>query len=458
MYLSITILAHLCLLSFSATALPNTGSHASHPLSVQMAESIISRNQGILESQTDSSALLQAGFIQKTFRQILSTYANTTLVPTLNTYIIKSVDSIVPVVSNATRDTTYPLDRLSSGNGLLRLWRETGEEKYKTAVEALRKSVDLQPRNTQGGLWYYVYPYWSYLDGMFSLTPFLTAYTNDLNNHSANESVLEDVVLQLDLLWQHCYSDETGLLVHGYDASRTAVWANNITGASPHVWGRSLGWYCMALVNTLELLPPTARETRRYVETRFQQLMPAVVAAADAKTGAWWQVMDRPGQEGNYLESSASSMFVYALLKGVRMGLLPTHAVSNGTVSYNAGQSAFVDVAKRAYGYIADTFVVHNNNGTLGWNGTVGVCSLNSTASYEVSEVEVQKSKWILMRCHSTMWGSRLFTTVFWDRRHLCGQVWRLRDAAFSAVVDEERITTMRTSCLGVYRGRKKQL
>jgi rhamnogalacturonyl hydrolase YesR len=322
----------------------------------------------------------------------------------------------------------------------------------------LRKSVDLQPRNTQGGLWYYVYPYWSYLDGMFSLTPFLTAYTNDLNNHSANESVLEDVVLQLDLLWQHCYSDETGLLVHGYDASHTAVWANNITGASPHVWGRSLGWYCMALVDTLELLPPTARETRRYVETRFQQLMPAVVAAADAKTGAWWQVMDRPGQEGNYLESSASSMFVYALLKGVRMGLLPTHAVSNGTVSYNAGQSAFVDVAKRAYGYIADTFVVHNNNGTLGWNGTVGVCSLNSTASYEVSEVEVQKSKWILMRCHSTMWGSRLFTTVFWDRRHLCGQVWRLRDAAFSAVVDEERITTMRTSCLGVYRGRKKQL
>ncbi|KAG9192472.1 hypothetical protein G6011_11206 [Alternaria panax] len=338
-----------------------------------MAQSIISRNQGILISQTDSSAILQAGFVQKTFHQVLSVYPNTFVAPTLDGYITKSVDSIVSVLSNATRDTKYPLDRLSSGNGLLRLWQKTGEDKYKTVVEALRKSVDLQPRNNQGGLWYYVYPYWSYLDGMFSLTPFLAAYTDDVSNTSSTETVLEDVVLQLDLLWKHCYSEETGLLVHGYDASRTAVWANNVTGASRHVWGRSLGWYCMALIDTLELLPPAATQTRRYVEMRFQQLMPAVVAAADASTGAWWQVMDRPGQEGNYLESSASSMFVYALLKGVRMGLLPTHAMSNGTVA----------VAKKAYGYIADTFVVHSGNGTLGWNGTVGVCSLNSTASYE---------------------------------------------------------------------------
>ena len=179
MHLSNAFFAHLCLLASSAAALPKTGSHASHPLSLQMAQSIISRNQGILASQTDSSALLQAGFVQKTFHHILSTYPNTSLAPTLDAYITKSVDSIVPVVSNATRDATYPLDRLSSGNGLLQLWQETGEEKYRIAVEALRQSVDLQPRNNQGGLWYYVYPYWSYLDGMFSLTPFLAAYTNE---------------------------------------------------------------------------------------------------------------------------------------------------------------------------------------------------------------------------------------------------------------------------------------
>jgi rhamnogalacturonyl hydrolase YesR len=428
MHLSTTFIAYLCSLTFSVTALPNINRHGSHPLSLQMAESIVSRNQGILDSQTDASALLQAGFIQKAFHQILSTYPNSSLAPTLNEHIIKSADSVVPVISNATRDTTYPLDRLSNGNGLLQLWEETGEQKYQLAVEALRKSVDLQPRNTQDGLWYYVYPHWSYLDGMFSLTPFLTAYTNYFGNTSRTERTLEDMVLQLDLLWQHCYSEENGLLVHGYDDSRTAVWANNITGASPHVWGRSLGWYCMALIDTLELLPPSATHTRQYVERRFQQLMPAVVAAADAKTGAWWQVMDRPGQEGNYLESSASSMFVYTLLKGVRLGLLPTHAVSNGTVSYSADQDAYVDVAKKAYDYVADMFVVHNGNGTLGWNGTVGVCSLNSTASYEVSKLERQKFKWMLMRCGSIMWDGRLFTTVLWDRRLLYARAWKLRD------------------------------
>jgi rhamnogalacturonyl hydrolase YesR len=393
-----------------------------------MAKSIISRNQGILTGQADVSALLQAGFTQKTFHQILSIYPNSSLVPILKAYITKSVDSVVPVVSNATRDTSYPLDRLSSGNGLLRLWQETGEEKYERALEALRKSVDLQPRNAQGGLWYYVYPYWSYLDGMFSLTPFLAAYTNEVGDSTTTETTLEDMVLQLDLLWQHCYSQETGLLVHGYDARRTAVWANSVTGASPHVWGRSLAWYCMALVDTLELLPPTAAPVRRYIETRFQQLMPAVVAAADRKTGAWWQVMDRPGEAGNYLESSASSMFVYALLKGLRLGALSTHAVSNDTAYYNGGQTAYVDVAKKAYAYIADTFVVHNGNGTLGWNGTVGVCSLNSTASYEVSDCKMKKCAWLLTRCNSTMWGSRLFTTVLWGRWLLCGPVWRWKD------------------------------
>ncbi|KAI4959824.1 hypothetical protein J4E86_003549 [Alternaria arbusti] len=416
MYLSTTSLAHWCLFALSATALPNAVNHASPPISIQMAQSIISRSQGIPISQTDSSALLQAGFTQKTFHEILSTYANSSLAPELNAYITKSADSVVPVVFNATRDTKYPLDRLSSGNGLLRLWQETGDEKYKTTFEALRKSVDLQPTNDQGGLWYYVYPYWSYLDGMFSLTPFLAAYTNDVGNSAMIEDTLEDMVFQLDLLWQRCYSQETGLLVHGYDASHTAVWANSATGASPHVWGRSLGWYCMALIDTLELLPANASHARQYIGSRFQELMPAIVAAADGKTGAWWQVMDRPGEEGNYLESSASSMFVYSLLKGVRLGALSTDAAWNGTASYSSNQNAYVDVAKRAYEYMADTFVVHNGNGTLGWNGTVGVCSLNSTASYEVSNGRVQQSVSMLTGYVSIMWDNRLSTTVLWGR------------------------------------------
>jgi rhamnogalacturonyl hydrolase YesR len=382
MQLSARLVSCFALFSWT-TALPHSAQDAPRVLSLQMAQSIMSREQGILSSQADVSALLQAGFTQKAFHALGVQYAHHATKPAIDAYIIRSVDSVVPIVSNATKDTSYPLDRLSNGNGLLRAWQDTKAEKYQASAAALRHSVDLQPKNAEGGLWYYVYPYWSYLDGMYSFAPFMTAYIQAVGNDSYCQ---DDIVLQLDLLWQHCYNQETGLLVHGYDARRAAVWASSATGASPHVWGRSLGWYCMALIDMLDLLPASAHEARKYVEKRFQQLMAAVVRAADPQTGAWWQVMDQPGREGNYIESSASSMFVYSLLKGLRLRVL----------SHGQNASSYARVARRAYEYVADTFVVHNGNGTLGWNGTVGVCSLNSTATYEVCILWAQRewSRW----------------------------------------------------------------
>lgn len=376
MQLTTTVLPYLAILSCTA-ALPHITRDGAPGLALQMAQSIMAREQGILSSQQDASALLQAGFIQKAFHALGAQTRDDKVQESLDAYITKSLDSVVPVLSNATQDTHYPLDRLSNGNGLLQAWQEKGEEKYKASVDALRESVDLQPRNAEGGLWYYVYPYWSYLDGMYSYGPFMTAYTDAFGNSSYK---FDDIVLQFDLLWQHCFNNKTGLLVHGYDARRTAVWANKDTGASPHVWGRSLGWYCMALIDTIEHIPPKAQETRNYLETRFRHLMAAVTRAADPKTGGWWQILDQPGREGNYIESSGSSMFVYALLKGLRLGALHEHKFSPVEVV----PEAYEETARKAYRYIAKTFVVDDGSGTLGWNGTVGVCSLNSTADYEV--------------------------------------------------------------------------
>jgi hypothetical protein len=148
-------LTFLFALLSTTTALPNihtTTHHDKPPLSLQMAQSIISRNQGILTSQDDSSTLLQAGFTQKVFSSLLSTYPNASLAPSINAYITRSLDSVLPVISNVTRDIGYPLDRLSTGNAMLRRWEETGEEKYRKAVEALKGSVELQPRNEEGGV------------------------------------------------------------------------------------------------------------------------------------------------------------------------------------------------------------------------------------------------------------------------------------------------------------------
>lgn len=401
-------------------------------LSKQMALSIISRGQGIMTGAGGSSELLQAGFTQKAFTALISQYpSDATLTAKIEQYIRDSGASVVPFVSNATKDALgYPMDRLSNGNALLTLSQSQGASNssvdYAAAGEALRHSIDLNRRNNETGLWYYTYPYWSYLDGMYSLVPFYTLYSLDtaLNGGSINTTGLDDTLLQLELLEKHCLNETSGLLVHGYDASFTAVWADPITGASPHVWGRSLGWFVMALVDTLEVLSSAkdACHLTKYttwLRGRYQSLAVALIGAVDPASGAWWQVLDQPGRQGNYIESSGSAMFAYALLKGQRLGYL------DGV----DGADSASQIGLRARAYLTDSFVVNNGNGTLGYNGTVSVCSLNSTASYEVSlpmtAILAQERTNIYS---STTSASPSVTTACSDPRPMCLPHSRLRD------------------------------
>ena len=359
------------------------------PLSIQMSNSIISRHQGLYTNTGDSSGPLQAGFVQKAFSRVAEQYTSHTYTSTLDAYITQSADSLLNLFPNATSALRFSMDRLSSGNAFIDLYQRTGDEKYRTAFTNLKGSLDENQRNREGGLWYYVYPQWSYLDGMFSFGPFFSLYT--LLYASKDVSAWDDLRKQFALLAEHCSVGEErgqGLLVHGYDESQTAVWANNSQGASPHVWGRSLGWYVIGLLDTVEVLD--MHGSLEYSETtnctgvqgirdsfhaEFKYRMEAIAQATDPVTGGWWQVIDEPGRDGNYIESSGSSMFTYALLRGVRKGYLDA-----GSPTKN---SSYIDIGKRAHRYLRDTFVINNGNGTLGWNGTVSVCSLNSTASYD---------------------------------------------------------------------------
>ncbi|KAL1858930.1 hypothetical protein Daus18300_009800 [Diaporthe australafricana] len=345
--------------------------------SISMVSSLMTRRDGIMTGKGGSSEPLQAGFMQKAFVALLDQYPDN---DQIREYLATSVDSVLPFLSNATKNALgYPLDRLSNGNVMLSVPRTSDCETspYESGLDALRLSIDLNRRNQEDGLWYYTYPDWSYLDGMYSLAPFYTLYTvSRSNGTSLNLTALDDMSYQIDLLWEHCLNTTSGLLVHGYDASRTAVWADPVTGGSPYVWGRSLGWYTMALVDTLEALPHQP-ETCRYREPllqKFQTLASAVIRAVDPETGAWWQILDQPVREGNYIESSSSAMFTYALLKATRLGYSPRNK-----------SDVLPELSKKAYEYLGKTFVVHEEDGTLGYNGTVAVCSLNSTASYEKS-------------------------------------------------------------------------
>ncbi|KAL4882501.1 Six-hairpin glycosidase-like protein [Aspergillus karnatakaensis] len=348
------------------------------PYSARMADSVIFRRQAIHNDQSDSSGLLQVGVFQTALLDLIRSPSAQYLEQDWELYLSGSADSIVAVVDNATRNTQFPLDRLSLGKGLSYQYDKSGNGAYKESLNALWESINLQPRNEFGGLWYYVYPNWSYLDGMFSLLSFVPLYTSAFPTKD-NSAITSDLFHQLNLLWSHCHDNATNLLVHGYDASLSAPWVNSLTGGSPHVWIRALGWFMMGLVDFLELsqLDSTfnGRDQTATWRSRFNDLANALIRVVDPDSGAWWQLLDEPGKEGNYIESSGSAMFVYALLKGARVGLLE-ESEYDGTIT------RYTDVAERAYQTLVERFVVQNEDGTLSYNGTVGVCSLNSTATY----------------------------------------------------------------------------
>ncbi|KAI1294519.1 Six-hairpin glycosidase-like protein [Xylaria venustula] len=359
---------------FGAPATATATRDSCKPNSQRMASSIIARGQGIFTGTGGASEALQAGFVQKAFTALADYYQNAGA--PYEEYVVESASSATLFLSNVSYDAlSYPMDRLSNGNALLAHSSDKGVSGFRATADALRQSISLNRRNLAGGLWYFTYPYWSYLDGMYSLGPFYTQYTLSTSSNAVSTALaLDDMLYQFETLWLHTRHPSSGLLVHGYDASITAIWANPKTGASPHVWGRSLGWYTMALVDTLEILY-RAKAPFKYSQPlleKFQLLMPAVVKAVDQQTGGWWQVLDQPGREGNYIESSGTAMFAYSLLKGARLGYLPHKLAPTARA-----------VGTRAQKYLTNTFVVQETNGTLSYNGTVAVCSLNSNATYE---------------------------------------------------------------------------
>lgn len=361
--------------------------------STSMALSIIARQQGIMTDNIHPASALQAGIVQKAFAAHNAYHGPH---PDIQDYIDDSTASAAKYMIETIDDIKkWPLDRLSNGNAMLS--GSGNDTSNRLALVALRDSVRLNRRNTDFGLWYWEsYPDWSYLDGMYSLGPFITLDarlgTTEISSSDGGDNIvgaaaanktLEDMHLQFRLLWAHCYNQTTRLLVHGYDASRSAPWASRINGASAVVWGRSLGWFMMALVDTLELLsvdvvghgapPPPPMVLHDELLGMFQSLAPAVVSFADKDSGGWFQVVDMAGHEGNYIESSATAMFAYALLKGARLKYLNSNDLAAAT-----------DAGRAAHALLAREFVTEEDDGNLGWSGTVAVCSLNSSATYDV--------------------------------------------------------------------------
>ena len=236
----------------------------------------------------------------------------------------------------------FSLDRINSGKFIFRIYDQTKNEKYRKALDLMRSQLDDHPRNEDGGFWHKkIYPNQVWLDGIYMGAPFYAEYA--YRNSRVNDYA--DVINQFLMAARHTYDPQTDLFKHACDVRRKERWSNPETGQSLHSWGRAMGWYAMAFVDALDFIPKheAKRDSMLMV---FNQLCGMIKRTQEPKSGLWYQVLDKSGAPGNYLESSCSVMFVYALFKGVRMGYIDKSYLDVAIKGYNSILKEFIEVDK----------------------------------------------------------------------------------------------------------------
>jgi len=213
----------------------------------------------------------------------------------------------------------YSLDNVCSGKQLLTIWEQTKDPKIQKAAELLMKQMAGQPRTKEGGFWHKNrYPFQMWLDGLYMGDPFYAQYSL-LFNQPKN---FDDVTNQIIWMASHVKDPKTGLFYHAWDESKAQKWANKQTGCSPEFWSRAIGWYMMSIVDVLDYLPKDNFKRKAIIKI-FRDETDALIKVQDAQSGVWYQIPNKAGQPKNYLEASASCMFVYAIGKAINKGYLP---------------------------------------------------------------------------------------------------------------------------------------
>lgn len=245
------------------------------------------------------------------------------------------------------KKSNYNIDSIKPGDVVLRLYEDTGEEKYKKAADLLRRQLEEHPRTSEGAFWHKErYPHQVWLDGVYMGMPFLAEYTARFEDGAH----LSEVVKEFEVIYEHLRDPETGLYYHAWDESRQMAWADPETGLSHHFWGRGLGWYAMALVDVLDFIPNDREDLRDPLIRIIADLAPALANTQDPTTGTWFQIMDQPERIGNYRESTASAMFSYFFAKALRQGYLP---------------QSYQSVALEAYEGLINEFVIVHHDGRI---------------------------------------------------------------------------------------------
>lgn len=247
------------------------------------------------------------------------------------------------------RKSAYSLDHICPARTLFNLYELTGKHKYRAAMDSIYSQIRTQPRTEAGAFWHkQIYPHQVWLDGFYMVQPFFAEYSARFLDSAEAKRNYADIAAQFQSAFDKCYDPSTRLLRHAWDESRTMFWADPQTGQSAHAWGRALGWYMMALVDVLDWIPedhPASKDLKTILCT----LLDTLQDYDDPATGMWYQVLDCPGRERNYIESTCSAMFTYAYLKAAGKGYAPQYA----------------RYARKLYRKLVKAFIRKNPDGTI---------------------------------------------------------------------------------------------
>ena len=266
----------------------------------------------------------------------------------------------------------YNIDHINTGKLFFILYKETGDEKYRKAAETCAKQLLNHPRTSEGVFWHKaIYPWQIWLDGLYMGAPFYAEYIQTFTS----KKDYQDVLCQFEISYQRLFDSKTNLLFHAWDEKKVQPWADTETGLSHHFWSRSIGWYLMACVDTYELLHKEVdcRLLGRILTSTLEALLPY-----QSETGTWYQVTTETNRKGNYLEASGSSMFVYAMAKGIRIGILE--------------KEVWFPQLKKSYQGLFDEFVLETKEGWLNLNKNCQVAGLggadqrDGSYAYYISE------------------------------------------------------------------------
>ena len=265
----------------------------------------------------------------------------------------------------------YNLDNIRTGHFVTRMYQHWPEAKNLLAIQMMMKQLQDQPRTIADKVYWHkaIYAYQVWLDGIFMGLPFRCLTAPITSHHSPLTSqIYDDAVNQLQITYERTLDAKTGLNRHAYDETRKAFWADKETGLSQHCWGRAQGWYTMALIEVLDALPEDYAR-RGEVVNLLQKDLDAILKWQDKKTGLWYQVMDSPDREGNYLESTCSAMFSYALLKAYRKGYV---------------DGKYRDAGIKAYKGMINNFIKVHPDKTISLTNCCSVAGLGPAATPEV--------------------------------------------------------------------------